>query len=91
MQTPRLGELLVARGLVSERELADALAMQQLNGGLLGQLLIRIGALSETKTGIEIVGVVGDISYRGLREQSEEAWFPIFEGDDSMATNIRRE
>ena len=45
---------------------------------------VGIGALPETKTGIEIVGVVGDISYRGLREQSEEAWFPIFEGDDSM-------
>ena len=47
MQTPRLGELLVSRGLVSEQELADALAMQALIGGLLGQLLIRIGALSE--------------------------------------------
>jgi len=47
MQSPRLGELLLARGLVSERELADALAMQALTGGLLGQLLIRIGALSE--------------------------------------------
>jgi predicted permease len=47
---------------------------------------IGIGALPETKTGIEIVGVVGDISYRGLRVQSEEAWFPIFEGDDSMGT-----
>ncbi|HXQ16441.1 MAG TPA: GspE/PulE family protein [Caulobacteraceae bacterium] len=42
-----MGELLVARGLVSERELADALAMQALTGGLLGQLLIRIGAISE--------------------------------------------
>ena len=47
---------------------------------------IGIGALPGTKTEIEIVGVVGDISYRGLREQSEEAWFPIFEGDDSMGT-----
>ena len=47
---------------------------------------IGIGALPETKTEIEIVGVVGDISYRGLREQSEQAWFPIFEGDDSMGT-----
>ncbi|HEY2708133.1 MAG TPA: ATPase, T2SS/T4P/T4SS family [Caulobacteraceae bacterium] len=37
----------MARGLVSERELADALAMQQMAGGLLGQLLIRIGAVSE--------------------------------------------
>jgi ABC-type antimicrobial peptide transport system permease subunit len=42
--------------------------------------------IPDTKTNIEIVGVVGDISYRGLREQSEEAWFPIFEGDDSMGT-----
>src|SRR5580698_6960373 len=47
MQTPRLGERLVARGLVSEAQLADALAMQALSGGLLGQLLIRMGALSE--------------------------------------------
>jgi predicted permease len=44
------------------------------------------GTLPTTKTDIEIVGVVGDISYRGLREQSEEVWFPIFEGDDSMGT-----
>ena len=45
---------------------------------------IGIGALPQTKTDIEIVGVARDISYLGLREQSEEAWFPIFEGDDSM-------
>jgi predicted permease len=44
---------------------------------------IGIGTFPETKTDIEIVGVVGDISYRGLREQSEEAWFPIFAGDDA--------
>jgi hypothetical protein len=49
---------------------------------------VRIGSgvFPGTKTDIEIVGVVGDISYRDLRQQSEEVWFPIFEGDDSMAT-----
>jgi len=47
---------------------------------------IGIGTLPGIKTDIEIVGVVGDIAYRGLREQSEQAWFPIFEGDDSMGT-----
>jgi predicted permease len=49
---------------------------------------VRIGSgtLPETKTNIEIVGVVGDISYRNLRQQSEEVWFPIFEGDDSMGS-----
>src|SRR5580658_7374664 len=47
MQGQRLGELLRDQGLVSDRELADALALQSLAGGLLGQLLIRTGALSE--------------------------------------------
>ncbi len=28
---------------------------------------------------------MGDISYRGLREQSEQVFFPIFEGDDARA------
>jgi general secretion pathway protein E len=43
-----LGELLRDRTLISERELADALSMQASVGGLLGQLLVRFGALSET-------------------------------------------
>jgi general secretion pathway protein E len=47
MQSQRLGELLRGRELISDRELADALALQSLAGGLLGQLLIRTGALSE--------------------------------------------
>jgi predicted permease len=47
---------------------------------------IGIGAVPDTKTDIEIVGVAGDVSYRDLMEQSEEAWFPIFEGDDNMGT-----
>jgi predicted permease len=47
---------------------------------------IGIGTFPGIKTDIEIVGVAADISYRDLREQYEEAWFPIFEGDDSMGT-----
>jgi len=35
---------------------------------------------------IVIVGVVGDFNYRGLRDDSAQAFFPIFEGDDSGAT-----
>jgi len=45
MQGQRLGELLRSRRLVTDRELADALALQSLAGGLLGQLLIRLGAI----------------------------------------------
>jgi predicted permease len=32
---------------------------------------------------IEIVGVVADFSYRGIREHSEQAYFPLLEGRDA--------
>jgi predicted permease len=37
----------------------------------------------DVKPGIEVVGVVADFSYRGLREESEQAYFPIFENERS--------
>ena len=62
----RIGDLLVARGLVSERDRAAALTLQQEIGGLLGQLLTRIGALSE-----------GDL----LRALAEQLDIPVLRGD----------
>jgi predicted permease len=46
---------------------------------------VRIGRGSgpDAKPNIEIVGVVADFSYRGLRQELEQAFFPIFEGDDT--------
>ena len=41
------------------------------------------GSGPDAKPNIEIVGVVADFSYRGIREESEQAYFPIFEGDDA--------
>ena len=41
------------------------------------------GVGPDAKPNIEIVGVVSDFSYRGLREESEQAYFSIFEGDDA--------
>ncbi len=38
------------------------------------------GSGPDAKPNIEIVGVVADFSYRGLREESEQAYFSIFEG-----------
>jgi predicted permease len=32
---------------------------------------------------IEIIGVVPDISYRGIREESEQAYFPMIDGADT--------
>jgi predicted permease len=39
-----------------------------------------IGQRPDTKADLEIVGVVPDFSYRNLREQTEQAFVPLFEG-----------
>jgi predicted permease len=41
------------------------------------------GAGPDAKPDIVIVGMVTDFSYRGIREESEQAYFPIFEGEDA--------
>jgi general secretion pathway protein E len=63
----RIGDLLVSRGLVTERDRAAALTLQQEMGGLLGQLLTRIGAVSE-----------GDL----LRALSEQLGIPVLRADE---------
>ena len=42
-----IGSLLIERGLVTERDLTQALALQEETGGLLGQALLRLGAITE--------------------------------------------
>ena len=44
------------------------------------------GSGPDAKPNIEIVGVVSDFSYRGLREESEQAYFPLFEGETASGT-----
>ena len=39
------------------------------------------GSGPDAKPKIEIVGVMSNFSYRGLREDSEQAYFPFFEGE----------
>ncbi|WP_031495479.1 ABC transporter permease [Bryobacter aggregatus] len=39
------------------------------------------GAGPDTKPDLEIIGVVANISYRGLREEREQAYFPIISGE----------
>src|SRR5262249_60355129 len=41
------------------------------------------GSGPDVKPHIEVVGVVADFSYRGLREESEQAYFPIFQNERS--------
>jgi predicted permease len=48
----------------------------------LGALICQ-GAGPDAKPALEIVGVVSDFSYRGLREESEQAYFPLVDGRDT--------
>jgi predicted permease len=52
----------------------------------LGVLIARGGGASDVKPNSVIVGVVADMSYRGLRDDSEQVFFPLFESDDTGAT-----
>ncbi len=47
----------------------------------LGTLICQ-GSGPDAKPTIEVVGVVADFSYRGLREESEQAYFPLLDGSD---------
>jgi predicted permease len=40
---------------------------------------IGFGTRPDTKTNVEIVGVVADFSYRGMREETEQAFFPFLD------------
>ncbi|SPF37666.1 conserved membrane hypothetical protein [Candidatus Sulfopaludibacter sp. SbA4] len=44
------------------------------------------GGHTDVKPDSPIVGVVADMSYRGLRDDSEQVFFPLFESDDTGAT-----
>ena len=52
----------------------------------LGVLIVRGGGGGDIKPNSPIVGVVADMSYRGLRDNSEQVFFPLFESDDTGAT-----
>lgn len=44
------------------------------------------GSGPDVKPDVVIVGVCSSFNYRGLRDDSEQAFFPIFEGEDAGAT-----
>jgi predicted permease len=47
---------------------------------------IGVGSGPDVKPDIVIVGVCAGFNYRGLRDDSEQTFFPMFEGEDSGAT-----
>jgi ABC-type antimicrobial peptide transport system permease subunit len=44
------------------------------------------GSGPDAKPNIEIVGVMSNFNYRGLREESEQVYFPFFEGEGAAGT-----
>ncbi len=53
---PRLGEMLLARGLISEDDLDGALETQQRTGERLGSILVKVGAVTE----VDLVRVLAE-------------------------------
>jgi predicted permease len=49
-------------------------------------LRIGMGSGPDVKTDIEIVGVMSDFNYRGLRDESEQAFVPFLEGGNAGGT-----
>ena len=49
VEVPTLGRLVLVRGLVSEQQLAHAIAIQRLSGERLGRVLVRLDYLDESR------------------------------------------
>jgi len=73
------------RPQTNERAFRSAIINQSLARRYFGDVnpvgaRLGIGDRPDTRTNVEIVGVVEDFAYRGLREMDEQAFFPYFEG-----------
>src|SRR6476659_536900 len=66
MSLKRIGEMLVEKGLIRPADLDTALSIQGSVGGVLGLILVRLGAVSET----DLLGVLSE--QLGLPIQTKE-------------------
>ena len=57
--TKRLGEVLLERGVISHEQLDQALAHQQAQGGLMGQILIQLGFTTEEEVALALTAQYG--------------------------------
>ena len=55
----------------------EAFARRYFNGRSPLGAHVGLGTAPDVKTAVEIVGLVANISYRGVREESEQAYFPM--------------
>jgi type IV pilus assembly protein PilB len=57
--TKRIGEVLLERGLITRKKLEDALAHQKEHGGLMGQVLIKLGMVTEEDVALALTAQYG--------------------------------
>lgn len=57
--TKRLGEVLLERGVINQKELETALAYQKEHGGLMGQILIHLGFVNEEEIALALTAQYG--------------------------------
>ena len=65
-----------------------AFVRRYLAGGDPLGVLIGVGSGPDVKTDIAIVGIVSDFNYRGLREQSEQAFFPFSDKNEDFGATF---
>ena len=97
-QNIRLGDELIANNLITEAQLQKALEMQRDSGGLLGEVLVSIGAISEqalaqalgTFFGFEVANLRRDnvdpsmVNYLSEDAAREFVAFPVRFDDDNL-------
>ena len=57
--TKRLGEVLLERGIITRKQLEQALADQQAHGGLIGAVLIRLKLVTEEEVALALTAQYG--------------------------------
>ena len=57
--TKRLGEVLLERGIITRKQLEEALAEQQARGGLIGAVLIRLQMVTEEEVALALTAQYG--------------------------------
>ncbi len=57
--TKRIGEVLLERGVITQKELEKALALQKEQGGLMGQILIQLGYVTEEEIALALTAQYG--------------------------------
>ena len=57
--TKRIGEVLLERGVITRTKLEEALTYQKAHGGLLGQVLIRLGYTTEEEIALALTAQYG--------------------------------